>query len=52
VGASEQTTEAEPIAAKKKRKPVRRKKNSSGDGKKMDETKLQDDLVSDFLSED
>jgi hypothetical protein len=51
VAASVKTTEAESIA-KKKRKPVRRKKNSSDDDKKLNETKLQDDLVSDFLSED
>ena len=49
---SEQTTAVEPIVEKKKRKPVRRKKKPSNDDKNMDETKLQEDLVSDFLSED
>ena len=50
---SEQATEAEPIVEKKKkRKPVRRKKKSSSNDKKLDETKLQENLVSDFLSED
>jgi len=53
VVSSEQTTEAEPIVEKKKkRKPVRRKKKSSDNDKNMDETKLQENLVSDFLSED
>lgn len=53
VVSSEQTTEVEPIVEKKKkRKPVRRKKNSSSNDKNMDETKLQENLVSDFLSED
>ena len=36
--------------AKKKRKPVKRKKK--GSGKKIDEDKLQDNLVSDFLKEE
>ena len=36
--------------AKKKRKPVKRKKK--GSGKKIDEEKLQDNLVSDFLKEE
>lgn len=49
---SEQATEVEPIVEKKKRKPVKRKKKSSSDDKNLDETKLQEDLVSDFLSED
>ncbi|MGY8745290.1 MAG: WD40 repeat domain-containing protein [Candidatus Poseidoniales archaeon] len=52
VVSSEQTTEVEPIVEKKKRKPVRRKNKSSSNDKNMDETKLQEDLVSDFLSED
>lgn len=52
VAVSENATEEEAISKKKKRKPVRRKKNTSDDGKKMNETKLQEDLVSDFLSED
>ena len=37
---------------KKKRKPVRRKKKSSADGKKIDEDKMQGDLVSDFLTDE
>ena len=38
-------------APKKKRKPVKRKKKPSSE-KSIDEKKLQDNLVNDFLSED
>ena len=47
--AKKEETKPEP-EAKKKRKPVKRKKK--GSGKKIDEEKLQDNLVSDFLKEE
>ena len=47
--AKKEETKPEP-EAKKKRKPVKRKKK--GSGKKIDEDKLQDNLVSDFLKEE
>ena len=47
--ARKEETKPEP-EAKKKRKPVKRKKK--GSGKKIDEDKLQDNLVSDFLKEE
>ena len=47
--AKKEETKPEP-EVKKKRKPVKRKKK--GSGKKIDEEKLQDNLVSDFLKEE
>jgi WD40 repeat protein len=52
-----ETVESKPKAEqteekKKKRKPVKRKNKSSSTSKKIDENKMQKDLVSDFLTDE
>ena len=51
VKSMEKEVEPEPEVKKKKRKPVRRKKKKDSQ-KKLDEEKLQENLVNDFLKED